>query len=259
MLCSSKGCIVIFLSIIISRVLSESDDDEDITPTYVEDNSMEKGERNPEYFTTGEAVPEASEDQNPGPDTDDGDAKLPSLLDLKMDYRMLKAKCPYFKHGDDLDLNQIADVWQVAYFQLQEDISCFKIHIKKTTDEDKKAYSDRYGSFSDKVNWSACDLEIRASDKSETQRRHFLQRREKGIMENVIILEQIGRNDTTYSLHTESPDQWLVVKHLLLMRDCSDGELVVFSRVPHQPRRKDVMDALVMFGEYTMEGKMACE
>ncbi|KAH9645057.1 hypothetical protein HF086_005602 [Spodoptera exigua] len=66
-------------------------------------------------------------------------------------------------------------------------------------------------------------------------------------------------NTTYLTLHRESGDQWLVIKNLLVMRDCDTGDLVVFSRVPSRPRKPEILEALRIFGENKPNGTMACE
>lgn len=65
--------------------------------------------------------------------------------------------------------------------------------------------------------------------------------------------------DTLAVIHEESADQWLVYKNLLLLRDCDNGGVVVFSKVPLKPSRALIEDALEIFGETTFSGQMACE
>ena len=43
------------------------------------------------------------------------------------------------------------------------------------------------------------------------------------------------------------------------MRDCDNGDYVVFTRYPKQPRRAVVMDALKKFGEAQPKGTIACD
>lgn len=73
------------------------------------------------------------------------------------------------------------------------------------------------------------------------------------------ILLYFPENTTYLTLHRESGDQWLVIKNLLVMRDCDTGDLVVFSRVPSRPRKQEILDALRIFGENKPNGTMACE
>ncbi|KAL0831831.1 hypothetical protein ABMA28_001361 [Loxostege sticticalis] len=260
MLCSQVYYFFIILPILYSKVVSSIYDK--ATYVSIEDKFIKKGE-NSEYFTTANAVTTTEQEEDDVSDSEAGvyifKTPVSDIIYGKIKYSALKAICPRYKNGQEVELDKMADVWQMVYYHLKEDLPCFKIYIKKTNDEEKKAYESKYGTFSSKVDWSACDLEIMSNDKSETQRRHFLQRSRNGIMDNIIILEEIHHYNSTYTLHPENPDQWLVVKNLLLMRDCYDGDVVVFSRVPHVPRRKDVMEALVYFGEYTMEGKMGCK
>lgn len=65
--------------------------------------------------------------------------------------------------------------------------------------------------------------------------------------------------ETLAVIHEESADQWLVYKNLLLLRDCDDGGIVVFAKVPLKPSRALVEEALEVFGEKTFRGQMACE
>lgn len=60
-------------------------------------------------------------------------------------------------------------------------------------------------------------------------------------------------------IHEESADQWLVYKNLLLLRDCDNGGVVVFMKVPAKPSKIHIVEALKVFGETTFNGKMACE
>ncbi|RVE50188.1 hypothetical protein evm_005211 [Chilo suppressalis] len=171
-------------------------------------------------------------------------------------------KCKHYKRGADLDIEKISDVWQVVYYKLKNDISCFRIQIKRNTYEDKKSYYEMYGNLSNTIDWNLCHLEIVSSDNMEASRRkHFLYStgNNRGVMDNIII-EQHKHYDgkLKFILFKEIPDQWLVVKNVLLMRDCESGGIVVFSRVPHKPRREDILDALMVFGEDKADGKMHC-
>lgn len=47
----------------------------------------------------------------------------------------LKELCPRFKYSGDFDLNDMADVWQVVYYETKEKVQCFKIQIKKVSAE----------------------------------------------------------------------------------------------------------------------------
>lgn len=57
----------------------------------------------------------------------------------------------------------------------------------------------------------------------------------------------------------QSPDQWLVVGNILLMRDCDNGDVVVFSRLPMEPSLRDIQHTLTIFGEDANNGTWACE
>ncbi|CAB3235349.1 unnamed protein product [Arctia plantaginis] len=172
-------------------------------------------------------------------------------------------ECLKFKKTKRYDVNKIADVWKITFYTIPTTLKCFRLHIKKVSFEDQKRYEATYGDFDDKVKWRNCILEITSSENKrfDVQRRHFLQKNDlqNGVMENIII-DQERNGNTTSVLHEESPDQWLVVKNLLLMRDCNTGDVVVFSRVPSEPLMNDIEDALVEFGESgPINGTRACE
>lgn len=44
--------------------------------------------------------------------------------------RDLKKKCRRFKNGAPFDIASMADIWQVAYYRLANNLKCFKLHIK---------------------------------------------------------------------------------------------------------------------------------
>ncbi|XP_026330346.1 uncharacterized protein LOC113237861 isoform X2 [Hyposmocoma kahamanoa] len=180
-----------------------------------------------------------------------------------------KEICPHFVFvKQTFDLEPMADIWQTVFFSLPSKIQCFKIMIKRITDQEKKQYSRKYGSFNGIVNWAECNLEIWAA--TQNGRRHFLQglNEDDGIMDNIII-EDPEASDTTSGaklnaktvavIHEESADQWLVYKNLLLLRDCDNGGVVVFIKVPAKPSKTHIVEALKVFGETTFNGKMACE
>ncbi|KAJ8718871.1 hypothetical protein PYW07_016427 [Mythimna separata] len=169
-------------------------------------------------------------------------------------------KCRQYRNGDSFDLRKMADVWQVVYYRLANKLKCFKLHIKQVTPKDQRRYAKVYGNFNDTVSWNRCFLEITSNEKEHRGRRHFLQgtQADKGIMENVIIDEEHCKNTTYITLHRESGDQWLVIGKLMVMRDCVNGDYVVFTKVPLQPRKADIMDALKKFGLDHPNGTMAC-
>ncbi|CAH2040215.1 unnamed protein product, partial [Iphiclides podalirius] len=150
----------------------------------------------------------------------------------------------------------MVDLWQTSYYRATEKVPCFKMFIRKLTMKEKQLYKQKYGNFDDSVEWEDCNLELRSSMEIK---KHFLQGCEKGhgVLENIIIGD---KNDTTskYNLDPESPDQWLVVQNLLLMRDCDTGDVIVFSRVPHKPHSDVIIEALKQFGENTTDGKFIC-
>ncbi|XP_037302824.1 uncharacterized protein LOC119193333 [Manduca sexta] len=174
----------------------------------------------------------------------------------------MRETCPYYITGLGFDIDKMADVWQTAYYRMSDRVSCFKIHIRKTSERERKRNLLKYGNFNNTVDWNSCLLEIKSGERPYAfDRKHFLQVNEssKGVFANVIFDENDDReNQTKIRLHDESADQWLVIKNLLLMRDCENGDVAVFSRVPHQPRLEDVWDALKVFGEVAMNGTLAC-
>lgn len=42
-------------------------------------------------------------------------------------------ECLFLTNGKKIDLDDITDVWRTAYYRTSERLSCFKIHIKKTS------------------------------------------------------------------------------------------------------------------------------
>ncbi|CAK1579109.1 unnamed protein product [Parnassius mnemosyne] len=168
----------------------------------------------------------------------------------------IKEICAYFKYVGPINLNKMVDLWQTAYYQASQKVPCFKMFIRKLTMKEKQFYKQKYGDFDDAVEWEDCNLEIKSSLEIK---KHFLQGCERGhgVLENIILTEK--NNDTSnYILKPESPDQWLVVKNLLLMRDCDTGDVIVFSRAPHKPRKEIIIEALKLFGENSTEGKFIC-
>ncbi|CAG4933934.1 unnamed protein product [Parnassius apollo] len=168
----------------------------------------------------------------------------------------IKEICTYFKYVGPINLNKMVDLWQTAYYQASQKVPCFKMFIRKLTMKEKQFYKQKYGDFDDAVEWEDCNLEIKSSLEIK---KHFLQGCEKGhgVLENIIPTEKNNKT-SNYILKPESPDQWLVVQNLLLMRDCDTGDVIVFSRVPHKPRKEIIIAALKIFGENSWEGKFIC-
>lgn len=80
------------------------------------------------------------------------------------------------------------------------------------------------------------------------------------LINNIAVNIISGTNiESLTVIHEESADQWLVYKNLLLLRDCDNGGVVVFSKVPSKPSRIQVEEALEVFGEANFEGQLACE
>ncbi|XP_059053692.1 uncharacterized protein LOC131847979 [Achroia grisella] len=168
--------------------------------------------------------------------------------------------CPHFKNGAVLDLDAMADVWQVIYYQLPEHIPCFRIQLQKISQKNKEENYKFYGTFNETVDWSDCNIEIKSSEMTKS-RKHFLQgsKYDMEIMDNVIIEEEYKDNFIYASRHEESANQWQVIKNLLLMRDCDSGDIVVFARVPMQTRIEDLESALKLFGEDTINYTTTCD
>ncbi|XP_038221628.1 uncharacterized protein LOC119839436 [Zerene cesonia] len=158
--------------------------------------------------------------------------------------------CPHFKENK-LNIHDMVDVWQTVYYQAAEKVPCFKILIRTLSTIERKLNAQKYGSFENKVFWDNCTLEIKSDT---TAMKHFLQETslDHGILLNVII--EFG-NAT--KLVNEGPDQWFVQKNLLLMKDCSSGDVVVFARVPFLPRKDVIMEGLKLTSDST-SGKYTC-
>ncbi|XP_026727234.1 uncharacterized protein LOC113493446 [Trichoplusia ni] len=181
---------------------------------------------------------------------------------MKQTDSMLAKKCTFFKKGIAFDLRKMADVWQIAYYRLPNKLKCFKLYIKFVNRKEQEHYAQLYGNFNGSVHWHKCNLEIKSHNNEHPgSRRHFLQgnENEKGVMDNIIIDEEHYQNTSYMTLRRESGDQWLVIKNLLVMRDCDTSDIAVFTRVPLQPRRHDILDALMVFGENNPNGTFACE
>ncbi|XP_063539558.1 uncharacterized protein LOC134748714 [Cydia strobilella] len=113
-----------------------------------------------------------------------------------------------------------------------------------------------YGTFGGKVDWTRCHFEIKPPD-SITGVRHFLvgNANDKGVMRNILVTtEEYGE----FSFQEDVPDQWLMLRNLVLLRDCGTGEVVVFTRSPHMTKIEDIVQALQDLGE-EMVGKMLCD
>ncbi|XP_049871211.1 uncharacterized protein LOC126370417 [Pectinophora gossypiella] len=203
-----------------------------------------------------EATPRSWEPQDSNPKPVKRNSTIPRIH--KKNVAIIKEVCEKFKEGTiNFELNKMADVWQTAYYKLPEKVQCFKIHIKKLTDKEKKENAMRYGNFSGAINWNKCNLEIKAA--TEIHRRHFLQgdSENEGVLDNIIIVEESYTG--AQKIQEESADQWLVAHNMLLMRDCETGGVVVFSKVPHLSKQAEIEDALKDFSEEYMNGKMACD
>ncbi|XP_037867695.2 uncharacterized protein LOC110385968 [Bombyx mori] len=170
-------------------------------------------------------------------------------------------ECLFLTNGKKIDLDDITDVWRTAYYRTSERLSCFKIHIKKTSAKDLKTIAQKYNDSNGRINWESCLLEIKTDDANDNiGRKHYLQTKniDQGVFENIILVDDnLGGNSTPVVIE-QSPDQWMVFQNLLLMRDCENGEVVVFTRVPHQPKLENVLNALKAFGEETFNGTLAC-
>lgn len=140
MLCSQEYYFFIILSISYSKVLSSIY--EKATYVSIEDKFFKKGE-NSEYFTTANAVTTTEQEEDDVSDSEAGvyifKTPVSDIIYGKIKYSALKAICPRYKNGQEVELDKMADVWQMVYYHLKEDLPCFKIYIKKTNDEVSKS------------------------------------------------------------------------------------------------------------------------
>ncbi|XP_047997309.1 uncharacterized protein LOC125234926 [Leguminivora glycinivorella] len=113
-----------------------------------------------------------------------------------------------------------------------------------------------YGSFGGKMDWARCHFEIKPPDYI-TGMRHFLvgDENDKGVMRNFLVVTD---ENGEFLLQEEDPDQWLMLRNLVLLRDCVTGEVVVFTRSPQMTKTGDIVLALQDLGE-EMIGKMLCD
>ncbi|KAF9807352.1 hypothetical protein SFRURICE_000535 [Spodoptera frugiperda] len=233
--------------------------------------SKDNGTTTETTFNSGELIVEATENNVDFNELSSIDLEFENTTEaasrkkmkiVKSSPKDLVERCPHYKKGNSFNLSKMADVWQVAYYRLPNKLKCFKLHIKMVKFLEQQRYASIFGNFNETVHWEKCFLEIKSSEKLDGgSRRHFLQgtQSDKGVMDNIIIDEEHCQNTTYLTLHRESGDQWLVIKNLLVMRDCDTGDLVVFSRVPSRPRKQEILDALRIFGENKPNGTMACE
>ncbi|KAJ0177654.1 hypothetical protein K1T71_006527 [Dendrolimus kikuchii] len=174
---------------------------------------------------------------------------------------LYETSCPYYNKISNAGLDRMADVWQTAYYKTNEKVACFKIYIRRITHEEQEYTKRMYGDFNHTVDWNNSVFEIHSNDKYLTMK-HFLfgDGSDFGVLNNIMIIieDNDNENDTRTYLQEESPDQWMVDKNLLLMRDCDTGDVVVFSRVPHDPKLEDIHDAFKAFGEDALHGTFAC-
>ncbi|XP_045485255.1 uncharacterized protein LOC123689415 [Pieris rapae] len=136
----------------------------------------------------------------------------------------------------------MVDVWQTVIHTAKDEVPCFKILIRKVGKTERKSNKARYDTFGGNVLWENCTLEIRTTSSKVFKRKHYLQRTKY--------------NGTTTKLVNENPDQWSLRKNLLIMRDCFNGDIVIFSRVPYQPSRKLLEDTLKI---YKKNGSWTCD
>ncbi|CAH3927139.1 unnamed protein product [Pieris brassicae] len=146
----------------------------------------------------------------------------------------------------------MVDVWQTVIHTAKDEVPCFKIQIRKVGKSERKSNKARYGTIvGGNVLWENCTLEIRTPSSKVFKRRHFLQRTMyNGVFKNIII--EIG---ATKKIVNENPDQWFLRKNLLIMRDCFNGDIVIFARVPYKPSRKLLEDTLKV---YKKNGSWTC-
>ncbi|CAK1543848.1 unnamed protein product [Leptosia nina] len=163
--------------------------------------------------------------------------------------------CPRYIENNRFNIDKLADVWQTVYHSAPDKVPCFKMLIKKVGEEERKSNQASYGLLSDDVHWDNCTLEIKATGVQVVKRRHFLQ---QTIANHGILLNIIIEMDTTNHLIHDNPDQWFVMKNLLTVRDCSTGDLVIFSRVPYQPGR-DVIESLLDKFKNKEPGSWTCD
>lgn len=45
--------------------------------------------------------------------------------------RTIRDLCPNYKDVPELDVQSMADMWQLAYYKAEEQLTCFKIFLKK--------------------------------------------------------------------------------------------------------------------------------
>ncbi|KOB73792.1 Uncharacterized protein OBRU01_10070 [Operophtera brumata] len=139
-----------------------------------------------------------------------------------------ETNCLLFKDAPEFNIESMGDVWRIVFYKAEEELFCFKLLIQRVTEMNGKA-----------------------------KRRHFLQgtNTTKGVFENIVLKK--SKEDNIMSLVEQSPDQWFAVKNLLLMRDCDNGDIVIFVRLPFEPSLRDIDDALMIFGEDAKNGTFA--
>ncbi|KAH9645056.1 hypothetical protein HF086_005601 [Spodoptera exigua] len=153
-------------------------------------------------FNSGEMIVEATENNVYFNDISSMDLEFENTTEVmsrkkmkivKSSSRDLMKKCRHYKKGNSFNLSKMADVWQVAYYQLPNKLKCFKLHIKLVKFLEQQRYASIFGNFNETVQWDKCFLEIKSSEKmAGGSRRHFLQgtQSDKGVMENIIIDEE---------------------------------------------------------------------
>ncbi|XP_047505214.1 uncharacterized protein LOC125049799 [Pieris napi] len=159
--------------------------------------------------------------------------------------------CPYFKENK-LRIEKMVDVWQTLIHTAKDEVPCFKILIRKVGKTERKSNKARYRTLGGNILWENCTLEIRTTSSKAFKRRHFLQGTTyNGVFKNIII-----ETGEITKLVNENPDQWFLRKNLLIMRDCFNGDIVIFARVPYQPSRKLLEDTLKI---YKKNGSWTCD
>ncbi|KAI8421144.1 hypothetical protein MSG28_008231 [Choristoneura fumiferana] len=164
-------------------------------------------------------------------------------------------QCPYFIDSAGFQIDKIANVWQPVYSDMHDKLPCFKILIRKTLEVEREQYEQWYGNFNNSMNWKECRFEIKSA--VVKYRKHFLQGgvNDKGVMRNMLLVQN-KRGD--YDLAEENPDQWLMVKNLLFLHDCKTDETIAFARVPSQPCKEVVTEALQELGLKTTGEMLSC-